>query len=147
MTPIRIISGLAIVAAVFVPLAPLPAAAVGSVAVGLPADVATGGFALGVTYNYGDKGTSDAEALKQCLSFMDAPDSTRALCKLFTHFENQCFAVAMDPEPGTDGVGFKVGATQGAADSAAMTDCKNTSTNDRKSYCQISYRTCDGSAK
>lgn len=134
------------VAAAGLVIASSPAFAVGSVAIGLPSDVAQGGFAMGITYNYGEQGASDAEALKQCLNFMDAPDSTRALCKVYTHFTNQCFAMAMDPEPGTYGFGYKVAATQSAADASAMNDCKNTSGSDRKTFCQVSYRTCDGTA-
>jgi hypothetical protein len=124
-----------------------PAWSIGTVAIGLPADVAQGGFAMGISYNYGTQGEADAEALKQCLNFMDAPDSTRALCKVHTHFTNQCFAMAMDPEPGTYGIGYKVGSSQALADSGAMTDCKNTSGSDRKDFCQVSYRTCDGTAR
>ncbi len=122
-----------------------PAWSVGTVAIGLPANVAEGGFAMGITYNYGNRGDADAEALKQ--NFMDAPDSTRALCRIDSHFENQCFAMAMDPEPGTYGIGYKAAATQSQADAAAMTDCQNTSAYDRKSYCKVSYRTCDGTAR
>jgi Domain of unknown function (DUF4189) len=128
-------------------IASSPALAVGSVAIGLPGDVAQGGFAMGITYNYGDQGASDAEALKQCLNFMDAPDATRALCKVYTHFTNQCFAMAMDPEPGTYGFGYKIASSQSLADSGAMNDCKNTSGADRKTFCQVSYRTCDGTAR
>jgi len=123
-----------------------PASAVGTVAIGLPEDVAKGGFAMGITYNFGVPGDADAEALKQCLNFMDAPDATRALCKVYTHFTNQCFAMAMDPEPGTYGFGYKVANTQDLADSSAMNDCKNTSKAERKTFCQVSYRTCDGTA-
>jgi hypothetical protein len=124
-----------------------PVWAVGSVAIGLPSDVAQGGFAMGISYNYNSQGEADAGALKQCLNFMDAPDSTRALCKIESHFENQCFAMAMDPEPGTYGLGYKVATSQSAADQSAMNDCRNTSTYDRKDYCKVSYRTCDGSAR
>lgn len=123
-----------------------PGLAKGTVAIGLPNDVAQGGFAMGISYNYTTQGEADAEALKQCLNFMDAPDSTRALCKVDQHFENQCFSMAMDPDPGTYGIGYKVAASQSAADSAAMGDCRNTSTTERKDYCKVSYRTCDGSA-
>lgn len=124
-----------------------PVWAVGSVAIGLPANVAEGGFAMGISYNYGTQGEADAEALKQCLNFMDAPDSTRALCKIDSHFQNQCFAMAMDPEPGTYGLGYKVAGSQSSADAAAMNDCRNTSAYERKDYCKVSYRTCDGTAR
>ena len=128
-------------------LASGPAWSVGTVAIGLPADVAQGGFAMGISYNYSSQGEADAEALKQCLNFMDAPDSTRALCKVYSHFTNQCFAMAMDPEPGTYGIGYKTAMSQADADAGAMNDCKNTSGSERKSYCQVSYRTCDGNAR
>ena len=115
----------------------------GAVAVGLPSDVAKGGIAVGISYNYASGQDADAEALKRCVA---APDSTRALCKVDTHFENQCFAMAMDPEPGTYGVGYKVAATQHDADASALSDCRRTSRSDRSQYCQISYRICDGAA-
>ncbi len=122
-----------------------PALSNGSLAIGLPNDVAEGGFAMGISYNYGTDGEADAESLKQCLSFMDAPDSTRALCKIFDHFKHECIAVAMDPEPGTYGVGWKIADTQSQADDGAMSECKRTSNDDRDGYCQITYRICDKS--
>lgn len=137
----------AVASAALVACISTPAWSVGTVAIGLPSDVAQGGFAMGISYNYGTQGEADAEALKQCLNFMDAPDSTRALCKVDSHFQNQCFAMAMDPEPGTYGLGYKVAASQSAADASAMNDCRNTSASDRKDYCRVSYRTCDGSAR
>ena len=144
MAPRRLVTVL--VSAALAVSAASSALAVGTVAIGLPASVANGGFAMGITYNYSSQGEADAEALKQCLNFMDAPDSTRALCKVETHFTNQCFAMAMDPEPGTDGIGYHVAGSQADADTAALRDCQNTSGVDRKSYCRVSYRTCDGTA-
>lgn len=123
-----------------------PAWSLGSVAVGLPSNVATGGIAIGVAYGYGAQGDADAEALKQCLSYMDAPDSTRALCKVTLKFANQCFSVAMDPEPGTYGIGYRVAYSQSEADSRAMDDCYQSSTSDRTQYCKVTYRICDGNA-
>jgi hypothetical protein len=124
-----------------------PGLSKGSVAIGLPSDVAKGGFAMGISHDYGSNGEADSESLKQCLSFMDAPDSTRALCKVYLNFENQCFAMSMDPEPGTPGFGYKVAATQSDADDGALTGCQNTAGNDRRTFCQVSYRICDGAAR
>jgi len=115
----------------------------GSVAVGLPSDVARNGVAVGISYNYVSDQDADAEALKRCAA---SPDSTHSLCKVDTHFENQCFAMAMDPKPGTYGVGYKVAATQRDADTSALSDCQRTSKSGRSQYCQISYRVCDGAA-
>jgi hypothetical protein len=123
-----------------------PGWSMGSVAVGLPSDVASDGFALGVSYNYGSAAEADTQAMNQCHSFMDAPESTRNLCRVYQNFHDQCFAVAMDPEPGTYGVGFRVASTQYQADTDAMNDCIKTSTKDRATFCKISYRTCDGNA-
>jgi hypothetical protein len=148
MTHRRLLSAAFSASAVFCALtfAADPGLTKGTVAIGLPNDVAQGGFAMGISYNYPANGDADAEALKQCLNFMDAPDSTRALCKVDRHFENECFAMAMDPEPGTYGIGYKVAATQSDADASAMDDCRSTSTSDRTQYCVVSYRICDGSA-
>lgn len=123
-----------------------PGWSMGSIAVGLPSDVAAGGFALGVAYNYGSAAEADAQSMNQCHSFMDAPESTRNLCRVNQNFHNQCFAVAMDPEPGTYGVGFRVANTQYQADTDAMNDCIRTSTKDRSTYCKVTYRICDGNA-
>lgn len=118
----------------------------GSVAVGLPSDVAQGGFALGISYNYGSAGEADAQALNQCHSFMDAPQSTRDLCRVYNNFHDQCFALAMDPEPGTYGVGYRIANSQDQADRGAMDDCIRTSTSERTTYCKVTYRICDGNA-
>ena len=50
----------------------------GAIAVGQPSSVAESGVAVGYTWNYDSAGEAEADALKQCLSYMDAPDSTRA---------------------------------------------------------------------
>ena len=114
-----------------------------AVAIGLPDDVAKGGFAMGIARNYGTQGQADSEALQQCLGFKDAPDSTRALCKIVLRFANQCFAVAMDPEPGTPGVGYRTATMQSDADYGATMDCKQTSQYDRANFCKVTYRVCD----
>ena len=142
----RIAMAASAAAAILCLLSSDPAWSVGSVAIGLPSDVAEGGIAIGVAYNYGAQGDADAEALKQCLSYMDAPDSTRALCKVTLKFTNQCFAVAMDPEPGTYGIGYRVAHSQAEADTRAMDDCLQSSYADRKEFCKVTYRICDGTA-
>jgi hypothetical protein len=136
------VSVLPLIATLVLPVA--PGWSKGSVAIGLPGNVAKGGVAVGVSYNYTSDQTADAEALKKC---QDAPDAMRPLCKVDTHFENQCFAMAMDPQPGTYGVGYKVAATQHDADISALANCQRSSTANRSQYCQITYRTCDGTAK
>ena len=45
---------------------------------------------------------------------MDAPQSTRDLCRVYNNFRDQCFALAMDPEPGTYGVGYRIARDQGS---------------------------------
>ena len=120
-----------------------PAWSRGTVAIGLPGDVARNGVAVGISYNYVSDQDADAKALKRSAA---SPDSTQSLCKVDTHFEKQCFTMAMDTKLGPYGVGYKVAATQRDADASALTDCQRTSKSDRSQYCQISYRICDGAA-
>jgi hypothetical protein len=63
-------------------LAAHPSLADGAVALGRPADVAKGGVATGVSYNYDDTDAARKRAIDECKGSKDAPQSTRDLCKL-----------------------------------------------------------------
>src|SRR5258708_40073134 len=86
--------------------APLPAAAHGALAVGLPDDVAKKGVAIGFSFDYGNRAEAEARALQECQNFMDAPPATRELCRVIDAFANACVGIALDPDPGTPGVGW-----------------------------------------
>ena len=75
--------------------------------------VGIAGFRLPL--NYRTKEAAQAEALKRCRGYRDAPQSTKDLCKVVETFSKTCLAVAWDPDNGTTGliIGGAVGALLG----------------------------------
>lgn len=124
-------------------VSPDPSAADAALAVGLPKDVAKQGLALGYALNYDSKENAQAEALKRCREFRDAPDATRSLCRIVENFRNRCVAVALDPEAGTTGVGWAVDREQVIAEELAMEKCINTSAKKRRESCRVTFTRCD----
>jgi hypothetical protein len=114
----------------------------GAIAVGQPSSVAEGGVAVGYTWNYDTSGEAEADALKQCLSYMDAPDSTRALCKVVRTFSHECVAISMDPNTGTEGFGWAVAGSQSEAYDRALGICKS-SDGDASAACAVQAQKCD----
>ncbi len=114
-----------------------------ALAYGTHGTVAEGGLALGYSYNYSTKGEADSQALQQCLSYMDAPAETRAACKLVSSFDNQCLAVALDPNAGTEGFGWSVSSSLADAKAKAMRECRDTDGPEHADACQISGAQCD----
>lgn len=122
---------------------PSPAAAFGAVALGEPASIAKQGVAIGLSRNYSSKEGAEARALKECLSFVDAPPDTRALCKIIRTFEKQCYAVAIDPQAGTPGFGWSIMPTKAEAESSAMNRCRETAGASRVKFCKVATSDCD----
>jgi hypothetical protein len=118
----------------------------GTIAIAEPRDVARDGFAVGVSYNYSTRAEADAEALHQCRTFEGVTPQVRQLCTIRGNFDDQCVAVAMDPEPGTYGWGWAVYPNQPGADDIALRNCRNASAPGRAGYCQVTLRHCDGTA-
>jgi hypothetical protein len=114
----------------------------GALAIGEPADVGKDGVAVGYAYGFGSTGEAEAEALKKCLSYMQAPDSTRALCKIVQSFHNECFAVALDPADGTEGFGWAVAESQSEAYSIALQKCRDTDGTNADA-CVVQAQKCD----
>lgn len=114
----------------------------GAIAVGQPSSVAEGGVAVGYTWNYDTAGEAEADALKQCLSYMDAPDSTRALCKVVRTFSHECVAISMDPNTGTEGFGWSVASSQSEAYNRALDICKSTD-GSAAAACAVQAQKCD----
>ena len=137
----------AVLAILAVLAVPAPALADGAIAVGMPSDVAKEGVAFGWVIRALTRQEAERDALNQCHSFLDAPESTRALCAVMKTFKNECVAIALDPEPGTPGVGWAVLPTKTAADSKAMADCRATAGADRVGFCKVTTSRCDGTAK
>jgi hypothetical protein len=115
-----------------------------ALAVGLPADVSRNGLAMGWTFNYANKEAAQAEALKRCRGFRDAPQATRDLCKIVESFRDSCMAIALDPDYGTTGIGWNVQKNQEWAEDAAMDKCMETSQQKRRSFCRVTVTRCDG---
>jgi hypothetical protein len=138
----------ALAGAVIVGLAwPQAVTAEGALAIGLPADVAKEGVAFGWAVGYPTRQRAEAEALEKCRNFQGAPPSTRGLCKLFKSFDGQCFAIALDPQDGTPGVGWAIAANQKAAENNAMDACLATAGANRRNFCQVSATRCDERAR
>ena len=120
------------------------ASAEAALAVGLPADVAKQGIAMGWALNYSTKEAAQAEALKRCRGYRDAPDATRDLCKIVETFAKTCLSVAWDPENGTTGLGWAVHKSQKEAEDLAMDACMESSDKKRREFCRVSVTRCDG---
>jgi Domain of unknown function (DUF4189) len=126
------------------PLRVRQASADGALAVGLPADVARQGVAMGWAINFSSRQEAQAQAMKDCRNFKDAPEATRSLCKVVESFRGQCVAIALDPELGTPGVGWAVAGAQPAAEGAAMAACVASAGRDRQKNCEVAVAKCDG---
>ena len=124
-------------------LSPNKSNADAALAVGQPADVAKQGLAMGYAVNYSSKETAQAEALKRCREYRDAPQSTRDLCKIVESFRDRCLAIALDPDSGTKGLGWSVAKKQDLAEEKAMEACIEAAEKKRREFCRITYTRCD----
>jgi len=115
-----------------------------ALAVGQPSDIAKQGLAMGWAFNYATKEAAQAEALKRCRGYRDAPQATRDLCKIVENFRDSCMAIALDPDFGTTGLGWNVQKNQEWAEDAAMDKCMETSEQKRKNFCRVTVTRCDG---
>ena len=125
-------------------LLPDRSSAEGALAIGLPADVAKQGLAMGYALNYDTTEKAQELALKRCREFQDAPQATRDLCKIVEKFSKRCLAVALDPQSGTTGVGWSTSKNQEVAEELAMEKCIDTSGRKRREFCRVTYTACDG---
>ncbi len=114
-----------------------------ALAVGLPPDVAKQGIAIGYALNYAKREEAQAEALKRCREFRDAPQATRDLCKIVENFRDRCVAIALDPEPGTTGLGWSVDKKQEQDEEMAMDTCIDAAGKKRRDFCRITFTRCD----
>ncbi len=125
-------------------LLPGRSSADGALAVGLPADVAKQGLAMGYALNYATSEKAQELALKRCREFQDAPQATRDLCKIVEKFSKRCLAVALDPQFGTTGIGWSVSKNQEVAEDLAMEKCGETAGRKRREFCRVTLTSCDG---
>jgi hypothetical protein len=127
---------------------PNRSAAEGALAVGLPADVATEGFAFGYALEKSSAEEARAAALADCRAESPGVDKrAQALCAPVGSFRNKCFAVAMDPKDATPGVGWEIAPSLQGASRGALAKCVATAGADRRDACKVTHAKCDGSAK
>jgi hypothetical protein len=120
-----------------------PASAEAALAIGQPRDTARDGIAFGFALNHRSRASAEAEALRQCREFRDAPPSTRALCRLVQSFSGQCLAIALDTKPGVHGEGWAIDYNQQAAEQRALDGCRATASPSRRQFCVITAAQCD----
>lgn len=110
----------------------------GAIAIGgNTAEAATKGIAVGITQNYDTKAEAEAQALQKCLAYRGAPKETVAQCKVVQSFSHEWVVVALDPAPSTPGFGWSIDADKATAERNAMNQCKASSPEERKPFCQI----------
>jgi hypothetical protein len=130
-------------------LGPSQSLAAGALAIGLPADVAKGGFTYGYSNNNDNADPADAKALNACRTTKDAVKNARlrSLCKVIMDYSNVCIAVTMDPAAGTPGVGWAIAADLRSAEALALKKCIDTAGPSRRAACVVDHSGCDGNAK
>ena len=115
-----------------------------ALAVGRPADVARQGLAVGWAVDHAGREAAEKEALARCRAFADAPQVAREACRIVETFRDRCLAVALDPEPGTTGVGWDVHRNREWAEESALERCAETSAPKRRPSCRVALVRCDG---
>ena len=116
----------------------------GALAVGQTASVAKDGIAMGTAWNHATAEEANNLALGNCQKWKDkgAPRAA-ALCRVIATFHQECYAVALDPKPGTPGAGWAIAPDKESADERALAHCKLTAGSDRESFCEVSESNCD----
>lgn len=112
----------------------------GALAVGLPTSVEREGFAYGVSWDYEQQAAASERALTRC---REEDVVAKNHCRVLKVFTRECVAVAMDPDPGTPGVGWAFGPTKEAASADAIKMCHETAGAPRRQFCAVSNAQCD----
>ncbi len=123
----------------------IPAAhAFGALAVGETASVAKDGIAMGTSWNWGTAEEANDKALANCHAWKNkgAPKAAEQ-CRVIATFHNECYAVSLDPKPGTPGAGWSIAPDKETAEERALAHCKLTAGNERAEFCQVSESNCD----
>jgi hypothetical protein len=129
----------------------------GAIAEGIAPGGVAKGYGISVRVNHPDTAAARADALAGCKKGPertvsgarpnDGQARARARCEIVSTFSNKCVALALDPKDGTPGAGWAVGDTQQKADEEALARCRTTAGTDRRDFCKVTSRFCDGSAK
>jgi len=122
----------------------MAAHAFGALAVGETASVAKDGIAMGTSWNWGSAEEANDHALQNCHKWKDKGAPLAAdLCRVIATFHQECYAVSLDPKPGTPGAGWAVAADKETAQERALAHCKLTAGTDRAQFCEVSESNCD----
>ena len=116
----------------------------GALAVGQTGSVAADGIAMGTSWNYASAEEANNAALANCHKWKDkgAPKAAE-LCRVIATYHNECYAVSLDPKPGTPGAGWAIAADKETAEQRALAHCKLTAGSDREQFCEVSETNCD----
>jgi Domain of unknown function (DUF4189) len=125
-----------------------PSAAEGALAIGLPANVVKGGFTWGNAHDRATREEARSVALDLCRNTKDAKNDAklRNLCKVIATYHDKCASVAMDPAPGTPGVGWGIADDRRSAEAEALAKCEETAGPGRRAACKVDGGGCDGTA-
>jgi hypothetical protein len=124
-------------------LVPGSAGADGAVAIGLTASFEQDGLAVGYAWNYKTADEARSVAMARCREYAAAPLAAQQ-CRLVVTLQSECFALAMDPEPGTPGLGWATGRDKATAENRALDACAVRSGPDRRETCKVDTALCDG---
>jgi hypothetical protein len=116
----------------------------GALAVGETESVAKDGIAMGTSWNYSSAEAANDAALTNCHKWKDkgAPKASDR-CRVIATYHNECYAVSLDPKPGTPGAGWAIAADKETAQQRALAHCRLTAGSDREQFCEISESNCD----
>jgi hypothetical protein len=126
---------------------PNHAQAEGAMAVGIARGGIAKGYATGFAINQPTVKAARSNAVEQCRRMKNSNADARSGCEVVITFHNKCVASAIDPESGTPGAGWGVGASQQSADSQALARCRVKAGASRAEFCEVTDRFCDGSGK
>lgn len=124
------------------------AGAEGAFAEGRPADIAKGGVASGMGFNYKTPTEAEVRAMDERRESTKTV-ALQSLCSVVTRFHDQCIAVSMDPKAGTPGYGWAIRDTKAGAERVALVNCERTAGPQRKGKCTVAADNshCDGTAQ
>ena len=140
----RLWGALAMAAAVALPG---PAEAEGAMAVGIARGGVAKGYATGFAVNQPSVKAARTNAVEQCRRTKSSNADAKSGCEVVVTFRNKCVASAVDPQSGTPGAGWGIGASQQSADSQALARCRAKAGSERAEFCEVTDRICDGEGK
>jgi hypothetical protein len=134
-----------------------PANSEGAIAEGIAPGGVAKGYEMSIIVNRATTELARTDAVASCKKTPEkvasgaAPDASnakaRARCAVVITFHDKCAAFALDPKDGTPGAGWAIGDTQGQADDEALAHCRSVAGADRRDFCKVTNRSCDGTAK